>query len=46
MEEVMKNIKTFLEIIHIGKSDSVTDWDESNFKRAQQWAQYAEEVCD
>ena len=46
MEEVKRNIKTFLEILQIGKTESVTDWDESNFKRAQRWAQYAEEVGD
>ena len=45
MEEVKKNIQTFLEILHIGSSESVIPWDESNFKRAQRWGQYAEEVC-
>lgn len=45
MEEVKKNIKTFLKILEIGKSGSVISWDESNFQRAQKWAQYCEEVC-
>ena len=45
MEEVKQNIKTFLEILRKGSSESVIHWDESNFKRAQRWAKYAEEVC-
>ena len=44
MDEVKKNITTFLGILKIGKTESVIHWDESNFKRAEQWAQYAEEV--
>ena len=44
MEEVKKNIKMFMEILEIGKTESVVHWDESNFKRAERWAQYAEEV--
>ena len=30
--------------MQIGKSESVIHWDESNFSRAQRWAQYAEQV--
>ncbi|XP_028406572.1 uncharacterized protein LOC114529043 [Dendronephthya gigantea] len=44
MDEVKKNIKTFLEILQTGKSESVIHWDESNFKRIYHWALYAEEV--
>lgn len=44
MEEVKRNITTFLEILQIGRTESIAHWDESNFKRAQQWARYAEEV--
>lgn len=46
MDEVKKNIKTFMEILQIGKSESVILWDESNFKRIQRWALYAEEVYE
>ena len=44
MEEVKRNTTTFLEILQIGRTDAVAQWDESNFKRARQWALYAEEV--
>ncbi|XP_041453367.1 uncharacterized protein LOC121406382 [Lytechinus variegatus] len=44
MNEVMRNVKTFLGLVQTAKTDAAAHWNQEAFQRAMKWAEYFEGV--